>query len=54
MTAEHANTGRWREGLSQTRQHRLTTRYAKALERLIALDSPGRQYFERELDAVGD
>jgi hypothetical protein len=45
-----ANIGRWREGLSLRRQRRLTKRYGKALERLIALDTPARPLLERALN----
>lgn len=36
LTAENANLGRWRQGLSERRQRRITKAYARRLERLHA------------------
>jgi hypothetical protein len=44
-----ANIGRWADGLSGRAANRLNRRYREALERLVALESPGRPLFERAL-----
>jgi hypothetical protein len=51
---DHANIGRWRKDLSERMQRKVVKRYAKALERLIALDTPGRPIFERALADVNE
>ena len=47
-----ANIERWRKGLSEAEQDELCERYAAALERLIAADTPARPLFERSLQAL--
>jgi sulfotransferase family protein len=44
-----ANIGRWQQELSRRRQRKFTKRYAQALERLIAFDTPARPLLERAL-----
>jgi sulfotransferase family protein len=49
VNADKANIGRWREGLSSREQRKINKKYKKALEKLIAGDTPGRPEFERAL-----
>jgi hypothetical protein len=51
---KHANIGRWQKDLPQRKRRRIVKRYAKALENLIALDTPARPIFERALSEVDD
>ncbi|MDX6662308.1 MAG: hypothetical protein QOG09_410 [Solirubrobacterales bacterium] len=49
LRPDRANAGRWRQGLSAGRRRRVTKRYAGALERLIAADTPARGLLEDAL-----
>lgn len=49
LRPDRANEGRWREGLGGRSARAVTRRYSRALERLIAADTPARPLLEKAL-----